>query len=48
MEYQIVTGKNRGDFISWVNSEIADGWKPVGGVAFDPVEGSYNQAMIKE
>ncbi|MDP9170901.1 MAG: DUF1737 domain-containing protein [Acidobacteriota bacterium] len=46
MKYYVLTNQNRGEFIDQVNFRIADGWEPIGGVAFCP-NGTYNQALIK-
>ena len=46
MEYTIVTKKEIWDLKSSVQSNINDGWVPVGGIGYG--NGSYLQAMVRE
>lgn len=52
MEYQILKCGTLQDLVTLVNTHIADGWRPLGGVTFFPVYSdnsgkAWVQAMIR-
>ena len=48
ISYKIVRGNTCIDLELTVEAMLRDGWKPLGGIAFDDSLGRYMQAMIKD
>jgi hypothetical protein len=48
MEYKVVSQKYLAWLVNEVNDFLEKGWKPQGGVSYDPRNDQYLQAMIKE
>jgi len=46
MKYEIVSSTSRSTLVTKVNTEISDGWRPIGGVTYDGAV--YLQAMYME
>ena len=48
MKYKIVWRTSTVDLESLVNDEIAQGWKPLGGLCYKFDGGMFLQALVKE